>query len=76
MSLIGDLYEGYMEGLKRCAFCGEPLTKEYLMIGDNFLQVKYFDSDEDNRFCSENCLCKALSVLTVNTELNEESEYI
>lgn len=48
----------------RCAYCGKKLNhgEEYLTIKDNFLIVKYFDSYSDNRFCSEECVCKALSV--------------
>ncbi len=37
----------------------------YLKVGDNFLQVKYFENDDENIFCSEECLLRSLSVLTV-----------
>lgn len=51
---------------KYCAECGCEITDNYLMVGDNFLQVKYFDSEECNVFCSKECLCQALSVLEVD----------
>ena len=56
----------------RCAKCKKEIEKSYLMVGDNYLQVKYFDSDEDNVFCSKECLCEYLSVMEV--ELPEETE--
>lgn len=33
-----------------CAFCEKEITKEYYKILDNYLQVKYFDSEDDNVF--------------------------
>jgi len=47
-----------------CATCGCPITYDYYRILDNYLQVKYFDYEDgsDNVFCSEACICKALSV--------------
>ncbi|TYC49924.1 hypothetical protein ESZ50_04865 [Weissella muntiaci] len=51
--------------LPNCAVCNNPITEEYLMVGDNYLQVKYFDDEESNIFCSEDCLMKSLSVLSV-----------
>lgn len=56
----------------RCAKCKKEIEKSYLMVGDNYLQVKYFDSDEDNVFCSKECLCEYLSVMEV--ELPKETE--
>ena len=49
----------------RCANCGKEIEESYLMVGDNYLQVKYFDSEEDNVFCGQDCLCKYLSVMEV-----------
>lgn len=57
-----------MTDSKICANCGLDIEGDYLKIGDNFLQVKYFDSEEDNIFCSKDCLCQALSVLEVDEE--------
>lgn len=30
------------------------------MFLDNFLQVKYFEDNKSNRFCSEECACESL----------------
>lgn len=52
---------------KICAYCGLDIEGSYLKIGDNYLQVKYFDDEEtENIFCSKDCLCSALSVLEVD----------
>ena len=54
---------------KVCANCGMTIEGNYFKVGDNFLQVKYFDDeDTENLFCSKDCLCKALSVLEVDEE--------
>lgn len=54
---------------RHCAVCNKVIEDEYLKIGDNFLQVKYFDDEEtENIFCSEECLCKALSVRRVTKD--------
>jgi len=50
-------------GMKKyCAQCGLECENEYYTCLDNFLQVKYFDDDSCNIFCSEECFCKALSL--------------
>jgi hypothetical protein len=48
-----------------CAQCGNEITQaeEYWTVGDNFLQVKYFDEQDgsDNIFCSDTCLLNHIS---------------
>lgn len=53
-----------MNERKTCAECGISITNEYYSIGDNFIQVNYFEEldGSDNIFCSDDCLCKSLSV--------------
>ena len=55
---------------KFCAMCGKEIEDYYLMVGDNYLQVKYFEEQDgsDNVFCSKNCLCEALSVIEVEVK--------
>lgn len=64
------------ENIMECAYCGEELTGDYLVVGDNFLQAKYFESEESNRFCSADCVCRALSVLTVWKDMNGEEQHV
>ena len=52
-----------------CAECGEPIVEEYYQCLDNFIQVKYFDSEKENIFCSQECFCKY-----VQLELQEVSD--
>ncbi len=51
------------KAFKYCANCGQELGEEFYLFTDNFLQVKYFDSDECNAFCSEQCACEALMLI-------------
>ena len=56
---------------KRCAYCDSEIDGSYYKVGDNFLQVRYFDDEEvENVFCSKDCLCSSLSVL----EIDEDDE--
>lgn len=47
----------------KCANCGCDIHKDspYYKVKDNFLLVKYFDSDIDSIFCSQDCLCEFIS---------------
>lgn len=55
-----------MDKEKICANCGKEIEGNYLKVGDNYLQVKYFDTDEENCFCCSECLLEALSVLEID----------
>lgn len=52
---------------KYCATCGSEIEQSYFMVGDNYLQAKYFEEQDgsDNIFCSQECLCESLSVMEV-----------
>lgn len=49
----------------KCAECNQEIKGCYYRVGDNFLQVNYFDEQDgsDNVLCSRDCLCDALSVV-------------
>lgn len=58
--------------IKYCSNCGELIVDEiYYSCLDNYLQVNYFDSLEENVFCSKECFCKYLTLeeLKVDEEL-------
>lgn len=60
-----------------CANCGKLLENEAYMFCDNFLQVKYFDDNKSNRFCSKDCACEALMLDYVDVNalpLDDEEE--
>lgn len=62
------------KAFKYCATCGQELGEEFYLFTDNFLQVKYFDSDECNAFCSEQCACEALMLDSIpNTKKSFET---
>lgn len=49
------------EEIKKCSECNKEINvKEdiYYKSLDNFIQVKYFDTEDENIFCSEECFCK------------------
>ena len=54
---------------KYCSHCGREIENErFYKIGDNFIQVKYFDDDEENCFCSTDCLLNYLQVGEVEND--------
>ena len=62
-----------------CAQCGEEIGpgETYLKVCDNFLQRRFFDDpdERDNVFCSQACVCDALSVMEFevpDSEMEEE----
>ena len=56
----------------KCSYCNVEIKEEYYYVGDNFIQRKYFDSEDENVFCSKNCLCESLSVDIVYIDNTEE----
>ena len=57
----------------KCAECGKELEDNFCYkFLDNFIQVKYFDSDKDNQFCSKYCACKSLMLEEVEVQEEEE----
>lgn len=44
----------------KCSMCHKEINMKediYYRALDNFLQVKYFDSEAENLFCSKECFC-------------------
>lgn len=56
--------------MKICAHCGREIEKgeNYFSFADNFLLARYFDSEEDNTFCSEECACASLMLTEIENE--------
>lgn len=62
------------KSIKRCSECNKEINiKEdiYYKCLDNFMQVKYFDTEDENIFCSGECFCKYLDL----TEYLGDEEY-
>lgn len=53
-----------------CAECGVEVTTEYYKCLDNFLQVKYFEEQDesDNIFCSQECFCQSLILQCIDVD--------
>ncbi len=56
--------------MRICANCGRTIEDDenYYSFLDNFLQAKFFDSEEDNIFCSTECACEGLSLEEIEAE--------
>ena len=67
-SIVDYLLNLEVDTNKICAHCHMPIRGTYHMIGDNWLQAKYFDNLEDNIFCSKGCLLESLYVLEVDNK--------
>lgn len=57
----------------KCAYCGNEIHDEYVMVGDNYLQANFFDEQDgsDNIFCDSGCLAGALSYQSISKEDEE-----
>lgn len=57
-----------------CSNCHELITDEtYFSCLDNYLQVNYFDTEEENIFCSKDCFCEALTLTEIeDDEMTQE----
>lgn len=56
--------------MRICAKCGKRIEdgENHYSFLDNYLQVKYFDSEEDNIFCSQQCACEGLFLTEITQE--------
>jgi len=56
-----------------CSNCRKEILKDdiYFKCLDNYLQVNYFDSEEENIFCSKDCFCESLSLKEENNRDDE-----
>ena len=46
--------------MKECSYCHAEINTEidsYFTCQDNFLQTKYFDTEDENIFCCQECFC-------------------
>lgn len=57
-----------------CSTCREYIEDTYFKCLDNFLQVKYFDTEEENIFCSQECFCKYLSLEEIEIDKEQLNE--
>lgn len=57
-----------------CSVCGKKIGSHYYKVLDNYLQVKYFETDELNCFCSEECFHTYVMLEVIFTELEGEEK--
>lgn len=64
-----------MENKKmNCSNCGTVIEDTYFKCLDNCLQVNFFDTEEENCFCSEECFCKYMELEQLEVEKNDKDE--
>lgn len=61
-----------MENKLHCSECGTVIEDDYFKCLDNLLQVKFFDTDEENCFCSQECFCKYMSLEQIEADEDED----
>lgn len=54
-----------------CSECGALIKKTCYRCLDNFMQAKFFDTDEENCFCSKECFCKYLNLVQIEIEKHD-----
>ena len=62
---------------KECSYCKEEIDiKEdtYYVCEDNFIQTKYFDTEEENIFCSQECFCNYVQLEQIDPNDDEGEE--
>ena len=67
-----------MPKIRYCANCGAPIHQgdEYVKILDNFLQVRFFENNDENIFCDNDCLAAALSAQYFHFEENNGDDSV
>ncbi len=63
-----------MNKIKECSYCNTEINTEidsYFMCQDNFIQTKYFDTDEENIFCCQECFCNYIQLEQIEPESEE-----
>lgn len=61
--------------IKKCSYCQNKINVEindYYKCLDNFLQAKYFDTEDENIFCCQECFCNYVQLEWMNGEDDEE----
>lgn len=53
-----------------CSECGALIEDTYFKCLDDCLIVNFFDTDQENCFCSEECFCKYMSLEELEVENN------
>lgn len=62
------------DGVIRCAYCRGEIKEEYYTFQDNFLQLKYFEWNHENIFCSQDCACDSL--MLKGETVRDDDEYL
>ncbi len=59
---------------KECSYCHAEINTEkdnYFICQDNFIQTKYFDTEDENIFCRQECFCNYVQLEKIDPEDKE-----
>ena len=62
------------KSVKECNYCKKDIDidlEEHYVCQDNFLQAKYFDTEDENIFCCKECFCNYVQLEQIDP-LDEE----
>lgn len=57
--------------MKECSYCHAEINTKidsYFTCQDNFLQAKYFDTEEENVFCCKECFCNYVQLEEIDPD--------
>lgn len=66
--------EELTQKIKKCSYCNKKINIEidtFFKCLDNFLQTKYFDTEDENIFCCQECFC---NYVQLNQYVGEDDE--
>lgn len=59
---------------KYCSNCGELIKGHYYKCLDNYMQIRFFNGDdESNCFCSKECFCDYLFLTEIEVGKDEDT---
>lgn len=61
-----------MDKQLHCSECGSIIEDICYQCLDNFIQTQFFDTDEENCFCSKECFCKYMSLTEIEIEEHDK----
>ena len=61
--------------MKECSYCHTKIDLDidsYFTCQDNFIQTKYFDTEEENVFCCSECFCNYVQLEEIDPGDNDD----
>ncbi len=65
------------DNIKKCSYCDAEINVDkdtYFECQDNFIQIKYFDTEDENIFCCKECFCNYVQLTEIEPDCEENLE--